>query len=80
MKIIKKHRYHKYYHKCDTFPNDPLRAITVDTKTNWAWDSADPQNSGFPIYKECCHFFKIKKNGECGHEVDMTTLKPKIIK
>lgn len=74
------HRFRKFYHKCDQFPQDPIKAVTVDTETNWAWNSAHPENSAFPVYKECCHFFKIKKNGEPGYEVDMKSRFPKLLK
>lgn len=70
-------RYHQYYHSCDTFPSRAPTIVKVDMKTNWAWQKE--RQGAFPIYKECCHFFVVKKNGEIGYEVDMKNRKPKLL-
>lgn len=46
-------------------------------KTNWAW--AEEGTGGFPVYKECCHFFVVKQNGEMGHEVNVVDRKPVLL-
>lgn len=53
----------KFLHICDETSNGQYKEVLVDLKLNWAFDldeKGNPLDGGFPIYKECCKFYKLQ--------------------
>jgi len=66
-----------YIKSCDDFPQDGEYTVEVEIESGWAWNKAMPEHN-FPIYKPCCHFFKISPDGSKGEEVNFNSVVPVI--
>lgn len=62
---------------CVNFSNEEFVAV-VNLKTNWGYKEDLPEYS-FPVYKPCCSFFRINKDGTKGEKISFNNQFPKLI-
>lgn len=68
----------EYFKTCDNWPQHGIQRVVVNFDTNWCTGVDTPELST-PIYKDCCHFYEINKDGSKGFEVNFKEKHPKLL-